>query len=905
MDLSLGRVEQLPLSTKNNSLTNTYDSELELEQEEVVNVLAIEGGAGLGKSTQSIDKAIKKHKNIEVYVPTHALAIEASQRLLQKHTDVVVTCIRGRSFMADDKEHLCKRHDVIKQLNEIQCFSVYGLMCCGGSSSSKTKCEYHDKCEYINQFDDPREKIYRPDLTYVRYYPHAYLRFPRSQLDDNNPTLAILDETFLSDMELASDCERQGKGYGQCRWKSEKLINAGGMLELIATTLKDEEQLLPTLHKAYPDLRSDIAELQTQYEVEVPNISPDMDDADCESRINNIAVDFDKEMNFAPLLEVLAKAVNSDVGDTQTIWYDKKESAVCINGLRNLDRLKNTQILIIDGTMNFDAIEKIVDHVDYEKIAPKRKYQGHTIQVYNHPMSQNKLTPSHFYKSKKGSSNKYKESFAKAESNKLAIEQKLQNIADTMGDGLVVSSKKFKEELTVPKGCQSTHFGNLRGKNQWEHLNWVVVIGRNQPRFEVCENIARAYYGNDPNPLKLTGGKVERRTVGYRIRGGWKEGVAVDYHKDDRVRSFIYQIREAETEQAIDRIRLIQNKEEQYKPVHIISNVPVNVKIDTLMTFDEWTGEADTTILHRAWASGIGVDAGNADQHDVSAGLTKCDGYRVMGVLPLSAIWLWDKVGGFEERFGTMSRSKGKDKVEKLIAKIWGNPQNPYIYSICNLGVDKYYEIQVHKGIRKRCLSLWGKEETLKILSVLHGSEASPFEEKRSDGKGVGGEGSGTSVGPPKNFLNAILTDSLSLVNIRTMFVAYTAGLKLGGWCCTNDHDPALVPRYPLLDAQTNNPTEVLIRNIRCSDGTLILDDDPKSEFTKLRMLACEEQNRPYLVVPYIRSEKTAAKIKKWIASEKIEVLFVSSGSTSIPKQLKSVQRMFRSVFGKRLANRK
>jgi hypothetical protein len=896
----------LPLSKKNNSVTNTDDSELELEPEEVDSVLAIEAGAGLGKSTQSIDKAVKKHKNIEVYVPTHALAIEASQRLLQQHPDVVTNCIRGRAFMVDDKERLCKRYDVIQQLNAIQCFSVYGLMCCGGASSNKTKCEYHDKCEYIDQFDDPRKKLGRPDLTYVRYYPHAYLRFPRSRLDDYNPTVAILDESFQSEMELALDCQRLKEGYGRCRWKTEKLIKAGGMLKLIATTLKAEKKLLPTLHEAHPDLRSAISELQTEYEVAVPDISPDMDDADCASRIQNIAVDFDKEMNFAPLLEVLAKAVNSDIGDTQAIWYDEKESAVCINGLKTLDRLKDVPTLIIDGTMNIAAIELIVDHVEYQKIAPVRKYQGHTIQIHDNPMSQNKLTPSPSHKKNKGSSKAYKESFANAESDKLAIEQKLQHIADTMGDGLVVSNQKFIKELTVPANCQSTHFGNLRGKNQWELLNWVVVIGRNQPRFDVCENKARAYYGNDPNPLKLTGGKVEKRKVGYKIRGNWHDGTAVDYHPDERVRSFIYQVREAETEQAIDRIRLIQNKEKQYKPVHIISNVPVNVKIDTLMTFDEWTGKDDSTILHRVWESGIEVDAGNADKHEVGAGLTKGDKYRVMGVLPLSAPWLLDNVGEFEERFGTMSRSKGIDKVEKLIAKIGINPQIPYIYSICNLGVNKYYEIQGGKGRkRKRCISLWGEEETLKILSVLHGSEASPFESKGSDGKGVGGEGSGASVVPPKILLKSILTDSLSLVNRCTMFVAYTAGLKLGGWCCSEDHDPALVPRYPLFDAQTNNPAEVLVRNVRCSDGTLILDDDPESEFAKQRVLVCEEQDRPYLVVPYLASKKTVTKIKNWIASEDVEVLFVSSTSTSIKRKLTSAQRMFRSVFGKRVANRK
>jgi hypothetical protein len=897
----------MELNNNNRSQTDIVDGESDDQTLTGSRILAIEGGAGLGKSTQSIDMAIEEHSNIEIYVPTHALAEEARDRIIKVHQDVVVTCIRGRTRQCDNNGPMCARHEVVSELHDHLCFSVYGLLCESGGDSKKGQCEFYSKCEYIAQFEDPAEKIGRKPKTYVRFYPHSYLGYPRSKLDGNEPDFAIIDESFLSDMEIGSDYSQTTNGYGQWRWKIDKLVAEDGLFRLIATTLIDGKQLLPTLYEKYPDLRDDLKQLAEEYETPVPGITPDMNDSDCRSAISILESDFNIGSNFAPLLEVLIEAVESGTENTQAIWYDQRTNAVNTNMVRGLDRLDGVPILIIDGTMNIDAIRKVVHNADYRKISPVRKYQGHTIQIYDTPMSRNKLVPGSGTNDDRGATPANKSGNNRAVQYQQAIEQKLRSMSETMGGGLIVSYKPFIKKLSVPDDCSSTHFGNLRGKNAWEHINWVVVIGRNQPRFEACENRARAYYGNDEPPLELNGGELERREVGYRIRGGWRVGVPVDYHPDERVQGFVYSVREAEVEQSIDRIRLIQNENKTFKQVFIISNVPVNVTIDTLMTFDQWTGADNSTILHRAWDSGFeagaGADAGTGGaviEDNAEAG----GAAMVKGLLPLSARWLLDNVDEFRSRFGAEIRNKHPGisdeevdqkcvkRINRLIEKIGNNPPIPFSYNIWGLGINNYYKIQGAKGKRKRCISLWGRQETLRVLSLVYGSGADL----------IRGGARRTELGTPK----IVLTDSISPISKRVMYTAYTAGLIRGGWTRTADCVPGLVPgRYPLFDALTDSRSEVIRRNIKCSDGTIILSNKPDGDYAQHRVRMCEEIGRPYLVVPYSATEKNVSMIKQWLQSENIEVLFVPGSDTREPKKLSAGQKLFRLVFGPRISNNK
>ena len=61
---------------------------------------------------------------------------------------------------------------------------------------------------------------------------------------------------------------------------------------------------------------------------------------------------------------------------------------------------------------------------------------------------------------------------------------------------------------------------------------------------------------------------------------GIKRGsVQVQVHPDWRAQLLLEQVREAESEQALDRLRLLRGEGKQ-RQVHVLSNVPLNITVE-------------------------------------------------------------------------------------------------------------------------------------------------------------------------------------------------------------------------------------------------------------------------------------------------------------------------------------
>jgi hypothetical protein len=861
-------------------------------------ILAIEGGAGLGKSSEAMDEAVKKGLLIEVYVPTQDLAQEAAKRLEEKHPTVTTTCIRGRCRVGDDGETpMCNRSDVVRPLNNKGVHSVYSLLCRKGTGEKASSCEHYNECDYIQQFQSDAQ---------VRFYPHVYLTYPRSQLDDNKPDLIIIDETFLSVVEGYSLQSNQTKGEGECMWQARQLRKSEELFQEIIATLISEKPILPSLRDRFPDLLDEVNRLLDQYKFVGPAITPDMNSTDCIRAVEELDED---AATLTPLLEVLKKAIELGAEDTQTIWYDPDRNVVCANWIKPLPRLqkpssstkkkdsakpsnsKDPSILILDAAMNIDAIRKIFGEVEHHIINPTRRYQGQTIQVYNSLLSRNRLLST--YKKSSPSKKIGKANSSSSIDDRKAIERKIKKLTKEMGGGLIVGYKDFMKKLVVPKSCEKTHFGNLRGKNEWKLLNWVVIIGRHQFSTSAYENQARAYYGNDDPPLNITGG-FKQKLVGYKIRSHGKHhsGVYIDYHEDERVQNFVYQYREAETEQAIDRVRLIFNDAKSPKPVYIISNLPVNVKIDLLMTFDEWTDEAPHSILHQVWREGFEVN-----------------GERIFGVLPLNPKWLWENVSQFRGIYPKHTPTRGERRVKGILEGVKNKDEFPYIYSIWNVGLIQKIEISGKTGAKNRCLSLFGKEETERVLKKILGEEFFLGEGEGESGTAISSpkshrtisiskqEESGTAISSPKVILTHSISSHLSQLAMNT---AHTTGLVRGGWCQSTEaiKCKGTIPgRYPLFDANTDNLKEVLSLNIQGADGVLMISNKFESKWIEERTHLCEKLNRPHLVVSHDSSKKTIARVKNWIQSNEIQVLFILGAEDLKDAKYTSAKKLFRKIF--------
>ncbi|MBF0321779.1 MAG: hypothetical protein HQL62_02355 [Magnetococcales bacterium] len=154
------------------------------------------------------------------------------------------------------------------------------------------------------------------------------------------------------------------------------------------------------------------------------------------------------------------------------------------------------------------------------------------------------------------------------------------------GEPLVVSYK----DILAPKDggpladfgeAQTTWFGGFLGKDLWKNLDTAIILGRNQPRAEDMEILARAIYRDDPEPLNLPG-RYEHRPQGYTMTDESYQGAKVLCHPDERVNALLNIFRGQLSAQAVDRLRLVGG--ETTKLAIILDQTPTPLPVDLVMT---------------------------------------------------------------------------------------------------------------------------------------------------------------------------------------------------------------------------------------------------------------------------------------------------------------------------------
>jgi len=136
------------------------------------------------------------------------------------------------------------------------------------------------------------------------------------------------------------------------------------------------------------------------------------------------------------------------------------------------------------------------------------------------------------------------------------------------------------------------NFVGLRGSNAAEDCSVVFITGRNEPPPIEVDHEARALFWDDNIPLQHDE-FGDNENLPLELRGfltserfeGGSQGVETRVFSDSRVEAVHQQIREAESIQAIARLRLVHNK--QRKRVFILSNVPLEIPVDQLVRFED------------------------------------------------------------------------------------------------------------------------------------------------------------------------------------------------------------------------------------------------------------------------------------------------------------------------------
>lgn len=118
---------------------------------------------------------------------------------------------------------------------------------------------------------------------------------------------------------------------------------------------------------------------------------------------------------------------------------------------------------------------------------------------------------------------------------------------------------------------------------------WIFITGRNQPPLDDIERQARAIFGNSGNPLgyddleNLPSDQVEYWLS--KRSPHTASAITIPAFSDPRVEAVQKKIREAETIQAIARLRLVWAKYQ--KRVFLFSNLPVEMPVDYLIEFND------------------------------------------------------------------------------------------------------------------------------------------------------------------------------------------------------------------------------------------------------------------------------------------------------------------------------
>lgn len=239
----------------------------------------------------------------------------------------------------------------------------------------------------------------------------------------------------------------------------------------------------------------------------------------------------------------------------------------------------NAPLIFLDGTGDPEMVQAVFGPMD---VIEHRTERNATVTfVTGQSFSQTQTAPS--------DQRKWPEkTLREAEALRAAIKDCRDRLTGGMPSRLAVfCNLTLRKAMGWGDDPMTGHFQNLRGSNQWERASACMVIGRPLPPPAEIEAPARAFAAATGVPFtSLEGAKMPTEQRPIRMRDGSGYAQEVPFHPDPWADRVLRQMREAEIEQAIDRLRLIRN--EVPKEVFILGQVTVDVTADRVMSWADF-----------------------------------------------------------------------------------------------------------------------------------------------------------------------------------------------------------------------------------------------------------------------------------------------------------------------------
>ncbi len=174
--------------------------------------------------------------------------------------------------------------------------------------------------------------------------------------------------------------------------------------------------------------------------------------------------------------------------------------------------------------------------------------------------------------------------------------------------GLVVPKgiRKELQALGVPDD-RMMHFGALRGQNDFEGVDSLVIVGRQSPSVRDCERLAAVIFGE---PVDVIAPDDQGRVMFHREkreikrRGGGGVIKEAEWHPDERVERVRRSICESELIQAVGRARGVRRSADNPETEIILTNVPLDRPVDGYLDSDSlkaMTGWQGALLARGVW----------------------------------------------------------------------------------------------------------------------------------------------------------------------------------------------------------------------------------------------------------------------------------------------------------------
>ncbi|MDB4031197.1 hypothetical protein N9482_06410 [Planktomarina temperata] len=543
---------------------------------------------GTGKTKQTIAElkrylTDKFQQTIEVYVPRHDLADEWEQSLEGINAKVIHVYPRtGGKWDEEQNSYpnpiMCQRADYVRDLEQ-KGHSIYGNACL--SRTSGEQCSFFGNCKYLDQFRQSGDDLGVENT--IRIYTHASLFLSRNEFERQaEPDLVIIDEAFMSSAVSNMPSIPAGDVTQHIRFDG----NAQLGFDLVECLTKHQGDLSHLRDK-------DIGAFEFNA-VSVEGLNPATPFSADTTQSRNVR-SAKQYKALTKLLEIAAREIEDQgrdsfgqlVHDNRKTPNNNRKNDIVICEHKPIRVTRSAPVLYLDATADPIITEAYLPALQYHQIDVHQL--AVVSQVHDRTGSKN------FWNSKIGPEQEnLSEPTYDPRHNDLASLITILNEWVKAGESpLIVGNKDLCEFLRdhprLDTGVAVAHFMSLRGSNAYEDRSVVFITGRNQPPIDGIEQQARAIFGNSGNPLSYDDKEnLPLDQVDYWLSARSPHAPAamtVPSFSDPRIEAVQKQIREAETVQAIARLRLVWA--DYQKRVFLLSNLPVQMPVDHLIEFND------------------------------------------------------------------------------------------------------------------------------------------------------------------------------------------------------------------------------------------------------------------------------------------------------------------------------